>query len=223
MALHVRQLTSTSGPEIEQAIETLIDAFQFQRINFAFNGFDEALTDSGWRSNLLCALAPNSGEVWVAGLKEGDIDAVCMVYGRNRWYLKGEAEKELRDAMFSNKLSEKGKHWFSDEFLPKVKELHRRALGENAEERERASWYIDVLGTRTDKQGNGLGGALIRKIFERAAIDGAETVVGTCTIQNVAFYERLGFVNGGEPVTVRLDGEDSTRFWCLIRPSDAVK
>jgi len=217
MGPYIRRLTSLEDPDIDTATSLLHDVFVSEPVDFAFNGYDNALAEPGWRSTLLGALMPNSGEVWVASVEEAGVDAVCVAYGPGRWYSKTEEERKVRDKMFNNQLSEKANKWFEESYLANLNILYKRCLGDNFEERDRSGWHVSVLATRADKQGQGLGSALIRKIHEQADRDGVETILLAMKIENIAFYEHLGFVNGGEPVTIPFEGGESG-LWCLTRP-----
>ena len=54
-------------------------------------------------------------------------------------------------------------------------------------------WYLEVLGTRPDRQGEGLGSALIRQGLERAEQDGLPAYLESSKESNVPFYRRHGF------------------------------
>ena len=64
------------------------------------------------------------------------------------------------------------------------------------------AWYLDVLGVDPARQGEGIGGALIRFGLERASAAGMDAFLETSVPGNVAYYERFGFrvVEEGEPV-----------------------
>ncbi|HUG84713.1 MAG TPA: GNAT family N-acetyltransferase [Euzebya sp.] len=54
-------------------------------------------------------------------------------------------------------------------------------------------WYLQALGVRSDRQGMGLGGALVRQGLQRADIDGIDTYLETGQQGNVGYYQRMGF------------------------------
>ncbi len=65
------------------------------------------------------------------------------------------------------------------------------------------AWYLDAIGVRPDRQGAGIGGALIRFGLERAAQEDAPCFLETATERNVGYYERFGFrvTEEGEPTS----------------------
>lgn len=78
-------------------------------------------------------------------------------------------------------------------------------------------WYLHYVGVRTDHQGKGHGGRIIRAQTAVADADGQRCWLETATPENVPLYERLGFVTqvewdvaGGGP-----------HFWGMMRPAPA--
>jgi GNAT superfamily N-acetyltransferase len=74
-------------------------------------------------------------------------------------------------------------------------------------------WYLSLLGVEPDRQGHGIGAALMEAILTRATADGRPCYLETVAQQNLKFYQRRGFVvvdDAVEPVS-RL------RFWTLRR------
>ena len=75
-------------------------------------------------------------------------------------------------------------------------------------------WYLHYVGVRTDHQGKGHGGRIIRSQTAVADAAGLACWLETATPENVPLYERLGFVTqaewdvpGGGP-----------HFWGMMRP-----
>jgi GNAT superfamily N-acetyltransferase len=54
-------------------------------------------------------------------------------------------------------------------------------------------WYLNLLATHPDWQRQGLGGALMRVMFERADAEGLPCYLETETPDNVMYYSRHGF------------------------------
>jgi GNAT superfamily N-acetyltransferase len=72
-------------------------------------------------------------------------------------------------------------------------------------------WYLNVLGTVPDRQGQGLGAAVIRPVLDRCDADGARAYLESSNPRNLPFYRRHGFEDAGE---IRLEGGPSmTRMW----------
>ena len=62
-------------------------------------------------------------------------------------------------------------------------------------------WFLDAIGVEPERQGEGIGAALVRWGIARAAADGVPAFLETGLIENVGYYERFGFrvVHEGEP------------------------
>jgi ribosomal protein S18 acetylase RimI-like enzyme len=54
-------------------------------------------------------------------------------------------------------------------------------------------WYLAVLGVRPDRQGHGIGGALLEAGLARADADGLPCYLESSNPRNVGLYERHGF------------------------------
>jgi GNAT superfamily N-acetyltransferase len=67
-------------------------------------------------------------------------------------------------------------------------------LGETERRHPRAEhWYLEVLGTRPDREGEGLGSALVRHLLERSDGEGMPAYLESSKEANLAFYGRHGF------------------------------
>jgi ribosomal protein S18 acetylase RimI-like enzyme len=54
-------------------------------------------------------------------------------------------------------------------------------------------YYVRDIGVHPDKQGNGLGGALMRPTLERCDREGVSAYIEASSERSAALYERLGF------------------------------
>jgi GNAT superfamily N-acetyltransferase len=95
---------------------------------------------------------------------------------------------------------------------------YREVVGREWQARERdmtaPCWYLFLLGVEPSRQRQGLGGALMRPILERADTKKIACYLETENERNVAFYRRQGFdviVNGEEA------GSSGVRFWTFRR------
>jgi GNAT superfamily N-acetyltransferase len=70
-------------------------------------------------------------------------------------------------------------------------------------------WFLLSMGTRPDRQRQGLGSAVLRPVLERAEIAQLET----SSRENIAFYATLGFEVGDE---LRISG-GGPQVWSLVR------
>jgi len=73
-------------------------------------------------------------------------------------------------------------------------------------------WYLLILGTDPDQQGNGNGSACIEIGAAQAQEAGLPVYLETMVEDNVAFYEKRGFEVVEEFVV-----EDELRIWSMIR------
>lgn len=73
-------------------------------------------------------------------------------------------------------------------------------------------WYLDLLAVRPDRQGQGVGSALINAGLAEADRAGAPAFLVTSKALNVRIYERYGFA-----VTEEYDIA-AARVWAMLRP-----
>jgi GNAT superfamily N-acetyltransferase len=59
-------------------------------------------------------------------------------------------------------------------------------------------YYLGAVGTRGDRQRQGIASAVLQPVLDRAGPEGAIAFLETSAPGNVAFYERLGFAVTGE-------------------------
>ncbi|KAA6220900.1 GNAT family N-acetyltransferase [Streptomyces albofaciens JCM 4342] len=78
-------------------------------------------------------------------------------------------------------------------------------------------WFLGSVGVDPDRQGRGLGGAVIRPGLEAADAAGVPAFLETSDERNVRFYERLGFAVTADYV---LPG-GGPRTWAMTRKPGA--
>lgn len=68
-------------------------------------------------------------------------------------------------------------------------------------------WYLQMLGTDPERQGKGIGAAIVAPVLERCDREGERAYLESSKERNIPFYARLGFavteeihVPGGGPV-----------------------
>jgi ribosomal protein S18 acetylase RimI-like enzyme len=74
-------------------------------------------------------------------------------------------------------------------------------------------WYLQFVGCVPERQGRGLGGAVIRARLAQCDADGVPAALETATPANVGIYEALGFAVTG---TYRISG-GGPEFWSMWR------
>lgn len=62
----------------------------------------------------------------------------------------------------------------------------------------RPHWYLGYLGTRHDRQGEGLGTRMLREILDHADAEGVPAYLESSNERNLTLYERNGFRTVGE-------------------------
>ncbi len=87
------------------------------------------------------------------------------------------------------------------------------------EERKKAlmpnpHWYLSAIGVSPERQGEGLGSALVRSGLSKADDDNVSVYLETETEDNVGFYEHLGFEVVEQITAAGLD----LPLWLLTRP-----
>jgi ribosomal protein S18 acetylase RimI-like enzyme len=75
-------------------------------------------------------------------------------------------------------------------------------------------WYLQLLATHPDWQRQGIGGALMGSMFERADADGLACYLETETEDNVAYYRHHGF-----DVRSEWDVPTGPHMWGMLRPA----
>ena len=91
------------------------------------------------------------------------------------------------------------------------------ALVERLHPRE-PHWYLASLGTAVDRQGQGVGSALMRPVLDHCDAEGLPAYLESSKERNVPFYRRHGFEVVEE---VQLPG-DGPAIWTMWREPQAV-
>ena len=73
-------------------------------------------------------------------------------------------------------------------------------------------YYLAALGTRQDRQGEGIGSALLRHMLERCDAEGLPAYLEASNPRNVPFYARHGFEVTGE-IVVGKGAPTVTAMW----------
>lgn len=74
-------------------------------------------------------------------------------------------------------------------------------------------WYLMLLGVTPERQGRGVGSALLRAVLDRADREGSPAYLEATSRRNRALYERHGFVTVGE-----LTVADCPPLYAMWRP-----
>lgn len=79
---------------------------------------------------------------------------------------------------------------------------------------EEPHWYLGVVGVHPDRQGEGLGSAVIRALLDEPQAAGDPAYLVTATERNVPVYRHLGF-----EVLSETDIQGGPHLWGMWRPS----
>jgi GNAT superfamily N-acetyltransferase len=82
---------------------------------------------------------------------------------------------------------------------------------------DESHWYLNVLATHPDWQGQGFGRAVTEPIHVRADVEGFGCYLETETEANVAIYYRMGYVVRTEWDLVLTDGTVGPHMWGMWR------
>jgi ribosomal protein S18 acetylase RimI-like enzyme len=82
-------------------------------------------------------------------------------------------------------------------------------------------WYLASLGTAVDRQGQGVGGALMRPVLAHCDAEGIGAYLESSKERNVPFYRRHGFEVRQE-VTLPGDGPPIWTMWRDPQPPEAA-
>lgn len=86
-------------------------------------------------------------------------------------------------------------------------------LMEMAHPRDRAHWYLNVIATRPDRQGQGLGAEALRPVLDRCDVDGIPAYLESSNPRNLTLYRRHGFDDGVRPTIDLPDGPSLYPMW----------
>lgn len=135
------------------------------------------------------------GKVWVAD----DGDAVAA------WTTPESVDAGAVFAEIVPRVAElAGSRWAAYQEMESLLEPHRPT---------EPAWFLATVGVLPERQGKGLGSAVVRPGVEAARRAGVPAYLETSYAGNLPFYERLGFTVTAE---VPLPG-DGPRTWCLTR------
>lgn len=126
-------------------------------------------------------------------LDDGEVWTTDDTAGAAMWAPPGKPRPGLRDLL-----------WLIP-MLPDLRGLGRRAgaamqlLGAVDKARPRTEhWYLATIGTDPQRQGRGVGSALLREVLERVDREGMPAYLESSKERNNAFYARHGFEVTGE-------------------------
>ena len=87
-----------------------------------------------------------------------------------------------------------------------TEKVHRQAMPE-------AHWYLWSIGVEPTRQGQGIGGGLLRPVLGKASKDNLSCYLETHNSRNLDFYQKFGF----EVVSDGVVPKRGLRVWAMIR------
>ena len=108
-------------------------------------------------------------------------------------------------------------HPYSSKRLERLDDITTRRLQIMKERGFDRYIYIQQIGVKTSHQGKGIGGKLLRTIFEMAASTNSVCFLETETKENVSLYNHLGFQTVDE-LKINVPGDDAVlTMYCMLR------
>jgi ribosomal protein S18 acetylase RimI-like enzyme len=136
-------------------------------------------------------------EVWV----DPSLAGAALWLPPKRWRVSTRDSLELMRCMASPRL------------LPRLPLVVRGLRGmEQRHPHDPPHWYLAILGTDPESQGQGIGSAVLRPVLERCDEDGVAAYLESSKESNIAFYARHGF-----KVTEEVDLPRGPRIWLMWR------
>jgi GNAT superfamily N-acetyltransferase len=174
----VARVRRAGAGDLDRVADTLARAFadaEFVRAAVPAEGYEDRVREL---YALYARVAHEQGEAWVAD--DGDAVALWMPPG-------GGGEP---DPATGARLAE----LYGDRL-----ERFQAAAAMAAERRPaEPHWYLAAMATAPERQGRGLGGAVLAPVLERCDAEGLLAATDTSTARNVAFYARRGFAVADE-------------------------
>lgn len=178
-----REMVLLQESQIGAAARTLARAFMDDPLQtYTFPDEAERAHHSPAHFEALVRYGLLAGEVWCT---EGDVDAVGIWWPPERTQIDEGAVEASGLARLPEVLGAGPMERFMT-VIDYVEALHKQDV-------PAPHWYAMVLGVAPEFQGQGLGGLLLRTVFEKADAAGVPCYLETCQPRNVAFYRKHGF------------------------------
>lgn len=172
--------------QIDDAAMTMALAFHDDPLLLVMQPDESKRTEFGrWFLGMFMHLAISRGQFW------GNEDASAAAV----WLPPGETDMSTLDLLRAGmwrlpfKLGPRGSTRFL-RMMSLVEPLHEAVDGPH--------WYLGMVGTRPELQGQGLGSELVKIGTDQADASGVPCYLETGTDENVAFYRKRGFEISGQ-------------------------
>lgn len=142
-------------------------------------------------------MIPSGGTVHIAG------DSSAALW-RNPSYAHGRTSRDRVD----DDAEPEGPELFAPDELERLAALGSAMMAAHPHE---PHWYLNVVSTVPERQGQGLGAAVLQPVLARCDAEGHRAYLESSNPRNLSLYWRQGFVDTGE---IRIDGGPSlTPMW----------
>jgi len=228
--LHVRRLVAPSNRELSDVLRVMRIAFAQEPVTRLVLAGDLSpmRVDGLHGCYLRAALVEGDGEVWIAELERPEAPGHMEIIGAalfflpGREFLRGERQREAAKwEDFEPLLGEQQARWYLQYYLPRLQELWSRCLpppGEPAISTYRLSKLAVLPGT----QGLGVGSAIVRPLFKRAAREG-RCILGQCASErSLQVYKSVGGYVLGQEDFVPWSGQGVTPIWAVEVPPSGL-
>lgn len=198
-----RPMVRLSEERVDEAARMLARAFQEDPLQrYAFPDAEERARRSPAHFEAMLRYGMLAGEVWVT---DGSMDAAGIWWPpEHREFDEGLGEQaglmRLPELMGQEAMA----RFFG--VIDFTESLHKQDVPE-------PHWYAMVLGVAPEMQGRGLGGLLLRTVFEKADAAGVSCYLETCQPRNIAFYRKHGF----EVLREGIVPETPVPYWTFLR------
>lgn len=130
------------------------------------------------------------GDAWAAVEDDGTVQGVAI------WWAPENVEPDDERASESGLAD--GPAIVGPEGWERLQELSRAMSALHTQVASDPHWYLSIIGVDPEMKGQGIGGEILAASLEFVDDEGYPVYLETAVERNVAFYQRYGFVVGGQ-------------------------
>jgi len=198
-----RSIIPLHESQIEEASDLIARAFFDDPLDIYMEPDEKTRAGMGRRHfDALVKYAHLAGEVWTI---EGDVDGVAAWLPPSSEEIPSELAAQAGMDIISSVVGKERWERIA-EVLDFCETLHKRDV-------QMPHWYLMLLGTEPNLQGQGIGSRLLQPVLRRADAEGIPCYTETSRLRNIPFYSKHGFevlVEADEP-------KSGIRIWTLLR------
>ncbi|MBN1246539.1 MAG: GNAT family N-acetyltransferase [Anaerolineae bacterium] len=150
-------------------------------------------------------------------LRYGEVWTTDKLWGVAAWLPPGKTKVTFWRMLRTGFALARGMRGYPPQPRRTLLRVFSRQDKEHAELVPEPHWYLWTLGVAPDRQGHGVGSALLRPVLARADAARVPCYLETETDYNVAFYRRRGF----EVVRKAVAEEIGLPLWSMVRQPGA--